>query len=83
MVVDFADSKNMSIETRLRQAPKSRSTDFDGIDYSYARRRNSGSRKGDSMPVSYIVIGVVGALAIIAAVKLTPDFIRYMKMRSM
>jgi hypothetical protein len=35
------------------------------------------------MPVSYIVIGVVGALAIIAAIKLTPDFIRYMKMRSM
>ncbi len=35
------------------------------------------------MPVSYIVIGIVGVLAIIAAIKLTPDFIRYMKMRSM
>ncbi len=35
------------------------------------------------MPVSYFVIGVVGVLAIIAAVKLTPDFIRYMKIRSM
>ena len=83
MVVHFVDRKNMSIETRARQAPKSRSTDLDGMDYSYARRRNSGRRKGDSMPVSYIVIGVVGALAIIAAIKLTPDFIRYMKMRSM
>jgi hypothetical protein len=35
------------------------------------------------MPASYYVIGVVGLLAILVAVKLTPDLIRYMKMRSM
>jgi hypothetical protein len=35
------------------------------------------------MPVSYFVIGLVGVLAVIAAIKLTPDFIRYMKIRSM
>ncbi len=35
------------------------------------------------MPVSYFLIGVVGVLAVIAAIKLTPDFIRYMKIRSM
>lgn len=73
----------MSIETAPRQAPRSRSTDIDGVDYSYARRRNSETQEGGSMPVSYFVIGVVGVLAIIAAVKLTPDFIRYMKIRSM
>jgi hypothetical protein len=67
----------------LPQDPKSRSTDLDGTNYSYARRRNSQMQKGGAMPVSYFAIGVLGVLAVIAAVKLAPDFIRYMKIRSM
>lgn len=35
------------------------------------------------MPASYYVIGAVGVLAIIVAIKLTPDLIRYMKIRAM
>ncbi|MGA8037056.1 MAG: hypothetical protein WA823_05475 [Candidatus Acidiferrales bacterium] len=73
----------MSVETARRQSPKSRSTDIDGVDYRYARRRHWETEEGGSMPVSYFLIGVVGVLAVIAAIKLTPDFIRYMKIRSM
>jgi uncharacterized membrane protein len=73
----------MSIETASLPAPKSRSTDLDGADYSYARRRTSETQEGGAMSVSYFVIGLVGVLAVIAAIKLTPDFIRYMKIRSM
>lgn len=35
------------------------------------------------MPASYYVIGAVGLLAVLIAIKLTPDLIRYMKIRSM
>jgi hypothetical protein len=35
------------------------------------------------MNVEYIVIGVIAVLAIAAAVMILPDFVRYMKIRSM
>jgi hypothetical protein len=35
------------------------------------------------MHVTYIVVGVVVLLAVIAGISMLPDLIRYMKMRSM
>jgi hypothetical protein len=62
-----------------------RSTDISAQDYSSARRRKSETQlsSGGNMPVTYYVLGAVGLLAIFAAIKLTPDLIRYMKIRSM
>jgi hypothetical protein len=62
-----------------------RSTDISGEDFRTVRRRNVEIQpnSGDNMPASYYVIGAVGLLAIIVAIKLTPDLIRYMKMRAM
>jgi hypothetical protein len=33
--------------------------------------------------ITYIVVGVIVVLAVIAGISILPDFIRYMKMRSM
>ena len=53
-------------------------TDTDNVDYSATRRRDTDTQRssGGNMPASYYVIGVVGLLAILVAVKLTPDLIR-------
>jgi hypothetical protein len=62
-----------------------RSTDIAGEDFRSLRRRKVEIQpsSGDNMPASYYVIGAVGVLAIIVAIKLTPDLIRYMKIRAM
>jgi hypothetical protein len=61
------------------------STDFGDEDSDSVRLRAFEPRcaQGGTMPTSYYVIGAVGLLAILVAIKLTPDFIRYMKMRAM
>jgi hypothetical protein len=83
VAIHCALGKKYEHRNRITAGPEIRSTDLDGTDYSYARRRNSQMQKGGAMPVSYFAIGVLGVLAVIAAVKLAPDFIRYMKIRSM
>jgi hypothetical protein len=35
------------------------------------------------MRIEYLVIGAVAALVVVAGVSMLPDFIRYMKIRSM
>jgi Flp pilus assembly pilin Flp len=35
------------------------------------------------MRIEYLVIGAVAALVVVAGVNMLPDFIRYMKIRSM
>jgi len=35
------------------------------------------------MHITYIVVGVIVLLAVIAGISVLPDFIRYMKIRSM
>ena len=39
--------------------------------------------RGGSMRIEYLVIGAVAALVVVAGVSMLPDFIRYMKIRSM
>jgi hypothetical protein len=41
------------------------------------------SRRGEIMRVEYVVIGAVALLVIAAGVSMLPDFVRYMKIRSM
>jgi hypothetical protein len=35
------------------------------------------------MQAGYLIIGAIAVLAIVAGVSLVPDFVRYMKIRSM
>jgi hypothetical protein len=57
--------------------------DYDAIAVRPGLKDNSKARNGGNMHVTYIVIGVIVVLAVIAAISILPDFIRYMKIRSM
>jgi len=39
--------------------------------------------RGGRMRVEYVIVGAVAVLAVVAGIAMIPDFIRYMKIRSM
>jgi hypothetical protein len=57
--------------------------DYDAIAVGPGLKDKCKARTGGHMHITHIVVGVIVALAVIASISILPDFIRYMKIRSM